>query len=144
MRLKFVFAGLTISISYVTNNHSNHFIHVNTKLYLFLWWEFHRSSQQNYSAMNIICHFTERRSLSLIRGFCGANFRMNSIKQVGARAELWKHVMFPTIDDPTYVEVGLVSWRGGLMFRPTHVIITEDGICNVTFHAYYSLAFLTE
>lgn len=69
---------------------------------------------------------------------------MNSIKQVGARAELWKHIMFPTTDDPTYVEVGLVSQRAGLMFRPTHVKINEDRICNVTLYTYYILAFLTE
>jgi hypothetical protein len=87
--------------------------------------------------MNIICHFIEQPSLSLIRGFCEANFRMNSIKQVGARVELWKHIMFTSIDDPTYGEVGLVSYGAGLMFHPVHVIINEDRICNVTLQGYF-------
>lgn len=87
--------------------------------------------------MNIICHFIEQHSLFLIRGFCDANFRMNSIKQVGARTELWKHIMFPSIDDPTYIQVGLVSYKTGLILCPVHVIINEDRICNGTLHAYF-------
>jgi hypothetical protein len=86
--------------------------------------------------MNIISHFIEQHILSPIRGFCESNFRMNSIKQVGARAELWKHILFSSIDDPTYIEVGLVFYRTGLIC-PVHVIINEDRICNVTLHAYF-------